>query len=190
MQKIIFLFLSLLVLILTTAVAEEPALKVIMTTSKGEITIELYPNEAPISVENFLSYADSGFYNGTIFHRVISGFMIQGGGYTENFEEKASNPPIKNEATNGLSNKRGTLAMARTSVIDSATCQFFINHVDNSFLDHRDDTPQGYGYAVFGKVVKGMEVVDSIANAKTETKHGHQDVPRETITIISVRRLN
>jgi len=163
--------------------------KVIMNTTKGDITIELFAKKAPITVKNFLSYADEKFYDGTIFHRVIKGFMIQGGGLTADFREKPSKSPIKNEAANGLKNKRGTIAMARTEVVDSATCQFFINHVDNPALDYRNNTAQGYGYAVFGKVIKGMDVVDAIANVRTMTRGGRGDVPRETIKIISVRRL-
>ncbi len=169
--------------------AEQSNPKVLMKTSKGDITVELYADKAPITVENFLSYVDEKFYDGTIFHRVIKEFMIQGGGLTEDFNEKPAKPPIKNEAANGLKNKRGTIAMARMPEINSATCQFFINHVDNSFLDHKDNTPEGFGYAVFGKVTEGMDVVDAIANVKTMAKHGMRDVPRETISIISVRRL-
>jgi len=164
--------------------------KVLMKTTKGDITIELYPEKATITVNNFLSYVDEKFYDGTIFHRVIKGFMIQGGGFTPDFQEKATKPPIKNEAGNGLKNKIGTIAMARTAVIDSATSQFFINHVNNSFLDHRDNSSEGFGYCVFGKVIEGMDVVDAIANAKTMTRSGQSDVPRETIEIISVRRIN
>lgn len=164
--------------------------KVLMKTSQGDITIELYQDKAPISVGNFLSYVDNKFYDGTIFHRVIKGFMIQGGGLTADFQEKAAKPPIKNEAANGLKNERGTIAMARTPVVDSATCQFFINHKNNSFLDHRDNSEEGYGYAVFGKVIAGMDVVDAIANAPTGTIHGYEDVPRETVTIISVQKIN
>ncbi len=163
--------------------------KVIMKTSMGDITIELYPDKAPITVENFFSYVDEKFYDGTIFHRVMKGFMIQGGGLTPELTQKTAKPPIKNEAANGLKNKRGTIAMARMPDKDSATCQFFINHVDNPGLDHRDDTDEGYGYAVFGKVVKGMDVVDAIAGVKIMTKGGRANVPRETITIISVRRV-
>jgi cyclophilin family peptidyl-prolyl cis-trans isomerase len=162
--------------------------KVIIKTSLGDITIELYPDKAPMTVQNFLAYVDAQFYDGTIFHRVIPNFMIQGGGLTSDFVEKPTNATIKNEAANGLKNDRGTIAMARTAVIDSATCQFFINHVDNDFLNHRDSTPEGYGYCVFGKVTDGMDVLDAIASAKTMTRSGMQDVPRETITIISIRR--
>jgi peptidyl-prolyl cis-trans isomerase B (cyclophilin B) len=159
--------------------------KVLMKTSLGDITLELYPDKAPLTVKNFLSYVDEHFYDGTIFHRVIKGFMIQGGGYTIDFSEKLTKPSIENEAWNGLKNARGTIAMARTTEPHSATCQFFINHADNSFLDHRNKTAEGYGYCVFGKVVDGLDVVDEIANVKTMTKYSHQDVPRETIKIKS-----
>ena len=173
------------------AVAQAPsaATKVLMKTSKGDITLELYPAKAPVTVKNFLSYAKDGFYNGTIFHRVIPGFMIQGGGLTVEMYEKDSKFPIKNEAGNGLKNDRGTIAMARTSEVDSATCQFFINLKDNDFLNHKDNTVGGFGYCVFGKVVAGMDVVDAIAKAKTGTKRGYQDVPWEPITILSVEVL-
>lgn len=185
---------GLLTVILLTAFpfliqATQPNPKVLMKTSKGDITLELFADKAPITVQNFLSYVDENFYDGTIFHRVIKGFMIQGGGLTPDLEEKPTKSPIKNEAANRLKNKKGTIAMARMPDIDSATCQFFINHVDNSFLDHKDNTPAGFGYAVFGKVIEGLDVVDAIAKVKTMTRHGMGDVPRETITIISIRRL-
>ena len=191
MKKLIFSFLIILFCIFTfsPALAGQPNPKVIMETSMGEITIELYPDKAPITVQNFLSYVDENFYDGTIFHRIIKNFMIQGGGYTADFIEKETKPPIKNEASNGLKNERGTIAMARTPEIDSASSQFFINHVDNSFLDHKSSTPEEYGYAVFGRVIDGLDVVDAIANVKTMSKHGMEDVPRETITIISVHRV-
>ncbi len=163
--------------------------KVVMKTSMGDMTIELYPDKAPITVKNFLSYVDEKFYDGTIFHRVIKGFMIQGGGLTADFKEKPAKPPIQNEATNGLKNERGTIAMARMPEIHSATCQFFINHVDNAFLNHRNNTPEGFGYAVFGRVISGMEVVDKIASVRTGTVKGYADAPLETVTIISVRRV-
>lgn len=190
-MKKLLLFTSVLVLFifgLTSFTSAQTNPKVLMKTSKGDIVIELFPKKAPLTVENFLNYVDEGFYDGTIFHRVIKGFMIQGGGYTAELHRKSTKPPIKNEATNGLSNKRGTIAMARTMDIDSATSQFFINLVDNDFLDHRDNTPEGYGYCVFGKVIQGIEVVDAIAEVKTMTRRGMRDVPRETIEIISVRR--
>lgn len=169
--------------------AEAANPKVLMKTSKGDITLELYQDKAPVTVKNFLSYVDEKFYDGTIFHRVIKGFMIQGGGLTPDFQEKPSKAPIQNEATNGLKNERGTIAMARTPEIHSATCQFFINHVDNPFLNHRDTTAQGYGYAVFGRVIAGMEVVDAIASVRTGTVKGYADAPLETVTITSIRRI-
>lgn len=155
-------------------------------TSHGTFTVQLFDKQAPISAENFLKYADEGFFEGTVFHRVIPGFMVQGGGLMADLQSKRGRSPIKNEAANGLKNKRGTLAMARTNDIDSATSQFFINLVDNDFLDHR---PGNYGYAVFGRVDSGMEVIDAIAAVKTGNKGMHQDVPVETITIESVRRI-
>ncbi|MCC7202386.1 MAG: peptidyl-prolyl cis-trans isomerase [Nitrospirae bacterium] len=168
--------------------AEDKNPVVLMETSAGNIKIELDKKNAPISTSNFLSYVDDKFYDGTIFHRVISNFMIQGGGFTPDMQQKQTKGQIKNEAANGLKNKRGTIAMARTMVVDSATAQFFVNVVDNDFLDHRDTSPQGYGYAVFGKVVEGMDVVDRIKSVKTGTKMGLGDVPMETVTIKSVRR--
>lgn len=183
------LILCFAMIFFITLFADQANPKLLMQTTKGDITIELFIEKAPITVKNFLSYVDSSFYDGTIFHRVIRGFMIQGGGFTSDFREKPTNPPIKNEATNGLQNERGTIAMARTEVIDSATSQFFINHVDNTFLNHRDNTPGGYGYAVFGRVIKGMDVVDAIAKAPTGTRGSFENCPRETITIISVKRL-
>ena len=192
MLKRLFLIISItgvLMVLATTIQADNTNPKVIMKTSMGDITIELYPDKAPITVKNFFSYADEKFYDGTIFHRVIKEFMIQGGGLTPDFRSKPVKPAIKNEATNGLKNKRGTISMARMPDKDSATCQFFINHVDNTGLDHRDNTPEGYGYAVFGKVIKGMDVVDAIASVITMTRSGRANVPRETITIISIRRV-
>jgi len=180
--------LSFALLFSSSVLAQKTNPKVIMKTSKGDITIELFQDKAPATVANFLAYVDENFYDGTIFHRVIKGFMIQGGGLTSDFHEKPTKPPIKNEAANGLKNLRGTLAMARTNVIDSATCQFFINHADNLFLDHKDNTPEGFGYAVFGKVINGMDVVDAIASVPTGTSGSYRDAPRETITIISIRR--
>ncbi len=160
---------------------------VIMQTNMGELTIELDFENAPISSENFLAYVNDGFFDGTIFHRVIPGFMIQGGGFTADMKQKPTKPPIKNEATNGLKNLRGTLTMARTQVVDSATCQFFINLVDNDFLDHRGQSPNAYGYAVFGKVTAGMDIVDSIAKVATGNHGPHQDVPTESVIIEKVR---
>ncbi len=160
-----------------------------MKTSRGDVTIELFPNEAPVTVRNFLAYADAAFYDGTIFHRVIDGFMIQGGGMTAAMKEKPASSPIRNEADNGLKNARSTLAMARRPDIHSAGSQFFINLVDNPFLDHQSPAPDKFGYAVFGKVVAGMEVVDAIAKVATGTNGMHQDVPREPVAILSMTRL-
>lgn len=165
-----------------------PNPQVILDTTLGSIIIELYHDEAPISVANFLQYVDSGFYNGTIFHRVIPGFMIQGGGFNQDMAEKQTVSPIKNEAGNGLSNLRGTVAMARTSVVDSATSQFFINTVDNLFLNHQDDSQEGYGYCVFGKVTEGMEIVDQIQKVTTGSLGYFQDVPTEPVIIKSAHR--
>src|SRR5919106_5560033 len=156
-------------------------------TSKGSFKVQLFDKQAPVSVENFLKYVDEGFFDGTVFHRVIAGFMIQGGGLTADMKDKKGHEPIKNEATNGLKNKRGTLAMARTNDINSATSQFFINLVDNEFLDHKGAS--NYGYAVFGRIDSGMDVIDAIAAVKTGTRSGHQDVPTESIVIESVKRI-
>ncbi|HGX93961.1 MAG TPA: peptidyl-prolyl cis-trans isomerase [Candidatus Tenderia sp.] len=158
---------------------------VIFSTNMGDITIELFPEEAPVTVENFLKYVDDGFFDGTIFHRVIPGFMIQGGGFTADMAQKPTREAIKNEADNGLKNERGTLSMARTNVVDSATSQFFLNVADNAFLDHGS---RDFGYAVFAKVVDGMDVADQIAAVKTGNKGGHQDVPVEPVIINSARR--
>jgi len=158
-------------------------MKVKLTTSMGAITIELNKEKAPVSAENFAKYVDSGHYNGTIFHRVIDGFMIQGGGFTKDMQQKPTLAPIKNEAANGLKNDVYTLAMARTGVRDSATAQFFINVKANDFLNYRDESPQGWGYAVFGKVVEGQDVVDKIRKVATGNAGMHQNVPLEPVTI-------
>ena len=156
-------------------------------TSMGNIVLELDAVNAPISTANFIAYANDGFYEDTIFHRVIDGFMVQGGGLTADMSDKSNKKaPIKNEAANGLKNDHGTVAMARTNVVDSATSQFFINVGENSFLNHTAPTPQGFGYAVFGKVTDGMDVVDAIRQVKTGNKGKHQDVPVETISIQKV----
>lgn len=157
--------------------------QVLLKTTRGDIVIALDEEKAPLTVANFLAYVNDGFYDGTIFHRVIPGFMIQGGGMTADMGQKANRGPIKNEADNGLKNRRGTLAMARTQVVDSATSQFFINLVDNPFLDHQDPSPQGYGYAVFGEVTEGMETVDAIAGVATGNSGMHQNVPVEPVII-------
>lgn len=155
-------------------------------TSKGDIKLELFEKEAPETVKNFLRYVSEGFYKDTIFHRVIPGFMVQGGGFDTSFTQKQTLSPIKNEAANQLSNKRGTIAMARTMVVDSATSQFFINLVDNDFLDYKAPMPQYFGYCVFGKVTEGMDVVDAIAAVKTGSRGMHQDVPQENVVILDV----
>ena len=161
---------------------------VIIETSKGTIKAELWPDKAKQTVANFLGYADDKFYDGLIFHRVIKNFMIQGGGFTPDMQQKPAKAAIRNEARSDVRNLRGTLAMARTMDVDSATSQFFINLVDNGFLDHKDKSPRGFGYCVFGKVVEGMDVVDAIAAVETGSHGPFQDVPRETVEIISIRR--
>jgi len=153
--------------------------RVALETNKGKIVIELYPDKAPKSVENFLKYVKDGHYSNTVFHRVIAGFMIQGGGFDTAMKQKATRPPIANEADNGLTNDRGTVAMARTNDPNSASAQFFVNVVDNAFLNHKSKTPQGWGYTVFGKVVEGMDVADAIAAVKTKA----QDVPVEPVIV-------
>lgn len=158
---------------------------VVFRTSLGEFTIELDPKEAPITVENFLQYVDDEFFDGTIFHRVVPGFVIQGGGLTADFEQKKTRTPIKNEAANGVRNLRGTLSMARTNQVDSATSQFFVNLKDNAFLDHK---PGNFGYAVFGRVIRGMDVIDQIARVRTGKNKGYDDSPLETVHIESARR--
>jgi peptidyl-prolyl cis-trans isomerase B (cyclophilin B) len=160
--------------------------RVTLSTSKGDIVVELYPDKAPQTVKSFLAYVNEKFYDGTIFHRVIPGFMIQGGGFTADMNQKATHAPVKNEAGNGLSNARGTIAMARTSDPDSATAQWFINLKDNTFLD-RAEAQDGWGYTVFGKVVSGMDAVDAIAKVPTGMKAGMSDVPRETVSITSAK---
>ncbi|HSF70920.1 MAG TPA: peptidylprolyl isomerase [Methylotenera sp.] len=154
-----------------------------LSTNFGDITLELNAEKAPITVANFLQYVESGFYDGVIFHRVIDGFMIQGGGFNADMQQKKTKDEIKNEADNGLSNDNYTIAMARTSIPDSASSQFFINATDNDFLNHTAKTPSGWGYCVFGKVVEGMDVVDKIKKVKTTSKAGHRDVPVEAVII-------
>ncbi len=166
---------------------QELPMQVVIQTSEGTIKAKLFDKEAPETVENFLAYAEKGFYDGTIFHRVIKDFMIQGGGFTPDMEQKKTQDPIKNEAENRLPNNKGTLAMARTSVVNSATCQFFINLKDNDFLNHRNTTPQGFGYCVFGEVTEGFDVVEKIGSAATASRGGHSDVPRTPIVIQSIR---
>ncbi|MBC7895719.1 MAG: peptidyl-prolyl cis-trans isomerase [Cytophagaceae bacterium] len=158
-------------------------MKVKITTSMGPFVIELNKEKAPVSVENFVKYVESGHYNGTIFHRVIDGFMVQGGGFNKDMSQKPTQAPIKNEGANGLKNENYTVAMARTGVRDSATSQFFINVKDNEFLNYTGENPQGWGYAVFGKVVEGKDVVDKIKKVATGTTGGHQNVPSQAVTI-------
>ena len=157
-----------------------------MQTTMGDIILDLDAEKAPVTVENFLAYVESGFFDGTIFHRVIKNFMIQGGGFTAKMDEKKTKPSIKNEAGNGLKNGKGTIAMARTQEVNSATSQFFINVANNDFLDHRDKSPNGYGYAVFGKVREGMEIVEAISKLDTGNAGFHQDVPRQPVIIEKV----
>ena len=161
---------------------------VLMETSSGDILLELFEDKAPATVANFLRYVDEDFYSYTIFHRVLKDFMIQGGGYGVRMDEKATHEPIQNEAGNGLSNKRGTLAMARTSEPHSAAAQFFINVVDNDFLDHQDDTPENFGYCVFGQVEDGMDVVDKIAKLKVKAQGEHEAVPLDMVVITRISR--
>ena len=156
-------------------------------TTHGAFTIELFPKEAPVSAENFLRYVDDGFFDGTLFHRIVPGFVIQGGGLTADFRNKETRAPIANEAKNGLKNKRGSLSMARTSDVNSATSQFFVNLSDNDFLDH---SARDYGYAVFGRVTEGMETIDKIAKVSTGRRKGYQDAPMEDVLIVSARRVD
>ncbi|PPD50202.1 MAG: peptidylprolyl isomerase [Methylobacter sp.] len=184
------LFIVFLMLLTTAAPSfatenkmPDKASKVKLTTSLGNIVIQLNTEKAPISSANFLSYVKEGFYTDTIFHRVIPGFMAQGGGFDSSFSQKTTHAPIKNEADNGLANTRGTLAMARTSDPDSATAQFFINYKDNAFLNHTSPTASGWGYAVFAEVIEGMDVVDAMAKEATGNRGPHQDVPKTDIVI-------
>lgn len=182
LTKLSLLFLSLV--FTSTVFAANP--KVIIKTSMGDIEAELYADKAPISVANFLEYVKKGQYKDTIFHRIINNFMIQGGGFDKNLKEKSTAAPIKNEAGNGLKNEVGTLAMARTNEVDSATAQFFINVADNAFLDHRDNSGAGFGYAVFGKVTSGMPVVNKMKTVKTGIRGPLEDVPLEPVVILDI----
>jgi len=186
MKRSLLVFLWLSVCVLPVQASE----KVLLETNLGDITLELYEDKAPETVENFLRYVDEDFYTDTIFHRVIPGFMIQGGGFDTDLNKKQTRGPISNEATNGLKNRRGTIAMARTSEVNSATAQFFVNLKDNDFLDFRNRTDRGYGYAVFGKVVEGMEVVDRIAGVPTQRRDARfKNLPSQQVVINQVRRL-
>jgi len=189
-SSLILFSLTLLLLPSQGYTMDQPAKSnpiVLLKTNKGDIKIELYPEKAPISVANFLQYVTEGQYNNTIFHRVIPAFMIQGGGFTKNMDQKSVKAPIKNEADNGLKNEKGTLAMARTMDINSATAQFFINTTNNSFLDFKDKTSRGYGYAVFGKVIDGMDTVEKIEKVKTANNGMHQNVPVEAVVILDAK---
>ncbi len=183
--KTYLLFVFMIILMMTSNVQAETT-TVNMKTSQGTIILELDGDNAPTTVANFINYVNEGFYDGTIFHRVISNFMIQGGGFTADMSQKTTHDPIRNEANNGLKNDTGTIAMARTSDPHSATAQFFINVKDNDFLNFSSETSQGWGYAVFGKVTEGMDVVNTIKNVATTSNGPYQDVPAETITIEKV----
>ncbi|MDA1339601.1 MAG: peptidylprolyl isomerase [Proteobacteria bacterium] len=188
MKKISKIVLLIYLLIASHLSLAAPLNKLNIQTSQGNIVIEIYPDKAPITVKNFLSYVEKGFYTGTIFHRVIDGFMIQGGGFTKDMAQKETDAPIKNEASNGLKNDMYTIAMARTSIPDSATSQFFINVGNNSFLDYPGQ--DGAGYCVFGKVVEGMNVVQKMSKLPTTSSGGMSDVPIKRITIQSITKLN
>ncbi len=184
-----FLLAIVFVVVAVSSAVAGPVVE--MRTNLGTITLELDREKAPVTVENFLQYVDRGFYDGTIFHRVIKGFMIQGGGFDAAEKRKSTEAPIENEATNGLKNAKGTIAMARTNVINSATSQFFINLVDNDFLNHRDTSARGYGYAVFGRVIKGMDVVEKIGRTQTYAKNNlFRDYPQTPIVIESVKLID
>ena len=189
MERRVFGLMMILFSLLSVNVHAAQNPKVVLETSMGDITLELYPDKAPATVKNFLTYTDEKFYDGTVFHRVISGFMIQGGGMTADMNEKPTHSPILNEADNGLKNDRGTIAMARTNDPNSATAQFFINAKDNTFLNFRSKTIEGYGYCVFGKVTKGLDVVDAIEKTPTTTKGFFQDVPAKPVIIKKAYRL-
>lgn len=183
MKGLLFLSFGLLVMVGMVRAEGGESPRVVLETSKGNLVIALDAENAPISTENFLGYVEAGYYEGTVFHRVIDGFMVQGGGFTQDMVQKETRGTIQNEADNGLKNKRGTVAMARRPDPHSATAQFFVNSVDNAFLDHRSKDDQGWGYAVFGQVVEGMEVVDAIAKVKTGRHGSMGDVPTEPVII-------
>jgi cyclophilin family peptidyl-prolyl cis-trans isomerase len=185
-MSICFVLLGLLLQAPAPAAPLQPAPGnpvVVVETSMGSITIELFKDQAPVSTANFLQYVRDGFYPGTVWHRVVAGYVIQGGGFTADLAEKPTRPPIQNEATNGLANRRGTVAMARTRTLRSATSQFYINLSNNAQLDHRGFSPEVFGYAVFGRVIEGMDVVDRIGTVKTGVKEGMDDVPLEPVII-------
>ena len=182
-QLLAGLVLAVLISAMTSATAEDSGPRITFETTEGNFVIELFPDEAPLSSANFLQYAKDGHFDGTIFHRVIPGFVIQGGGFDQNMTRKSTRKPIENEAHNGLKNLRGTLSMARTSDPHSGTSQFFVNLVDNDFLDHSSKTPRGWGYAVFGRVVEGMDTVDKVAGVETGRFEGMSDVPLYPIVV-------
>ncbi len=187
MKRTLISMMIVLTVSFSAIAGENP--RVDLVTSKGEIVLELYADKAPETVKNFLAYVDAGFYDGTIFHRVIPGFMIQGGGFTADMKQKRTRAPIRNEADNRIRNERGTIAMARTQDPHSATAQFFININDNDFLNHKGKSPQGWGYAAFGRVVEGMGVVDAISKVKTVTRGMQRNVPAEPIVITRAKRV-
>ena len=188
-STLLSLLLTIPLLLSSLSMAQDNPI-VVMETSKGTIQVELWADKAPISVENFLRYTDNGFFDGMIFHRVIPGFMVQGGGFSPSMAQKSTYEAIKNEASAAVPNDRGTLAMARTNVVDSATAQFFVNLVDNDFLNQTNKTPSGFGYAVFGEVIEGMDVVDAIAKVETGTgSNGFPNVPVEPVIIISAKQI-
>ena len=191
MKQILIAPLLLTAMAVTTVAQEKPMShpKIVMETSEGTIVLELYPDKAPLTVKNFLNYVETGFFNGTIFHRVIPGFMIQGGGFSRDLKQKPTSAPVKNEADNGLKNDRGTIAMARTQDPHSASSQFFINTVDNTFLNYKSQTVSGWGYAVFGSVVEGMAVVDAISKVATASQGRFDDVPKTPVEILQVRKV-
>ena len=193
MAKLFKLILLVPFLLMNLSAAEKAKMtdkvKVELDTNYGKIVLELDQKKAPITVKNFLSYVDTGHYNGTIFHRVIDNFMVQGGGFTKDMSQRKAMAPIKNEANNGLTNEEGTVAMARTNVVDSATSQFFINVKNNSFLNHKNESPAGYGYAVFGRVLEGMSIVNRMKKVKTKNVAGHGNVPEEPIVINAAKKL-
>jgi cyclophilin family peptidyl-prolyl cis-trans isomerase len=189
MKKLFILTGLVITLAFSSLLAKAENPQVLIETNKGSLIIELFPNEAPESVKNFLEYVNSGYYDGTIFHRVIGNFMIQGGGFESDFARKPTRAPIQNEADNGLQNRVGTIAMARTNDPHSATSQFFINVANNSSLDFREKTPRAWGYAVFGRVTDGMRTVNQIRTVPTTSRNGHQDVPIEPVIIERVRQI-
>ncbi len=187
--RVSILVIISIILFAGSAIAEDTNPKVVLTTSKGQIVLELYADKAPETVKNFLAYVDAKYYDGTIFHRVIPNFMIQGGGFTADMKRKATRSPIKNEADKGVKNDRGTIAMARTGDPHSATAQFFINSKDNGFLNHKSKTMQGWGYAAFGRVVEGMNTVDAISAVTTTRRGPYSDVPVQPVVIESAARV-